>query len=143
MDVDFALLADGVAQRPDGKLDIFGAAIDIIFAPQTPAMHPQLSLVLRILVTRHEAENPHTIDVILLSADGAEIARARGETTPLTAEQLDAVPAGRRIALQAVLAFANLVFPTHGSYHFAIHWDGTEARPPIALHVSQPPQAAA
>jgi hypothetical protein len=141
MDVDFALLADGVAQRPDGKIDIFGAAIDNIFASQVPAMHPQLSLVLRFLVSRHEAESPHQIDVILMGADGAELARAHGDTSSPPAEQLDAVPAGRRIAIQAVLVFANVVFPAYGLYHFAIHWDGTEARSPIVLSVAELPQA--
>jgi hypothetical protein len=140
MDVDFALLADGVAQRADGKIDIFGASIDNVMAPQVPAIHPQLSLILRFLVSRHEAERPHEIDVILMSADGAEIARAHGDTSAPPAEQLDAVPAGRRIAIQAVLVFANLVFPAYGLYHFAIHWDGTEARSPIVLSVTEPPE---
>jgi Family of unknown function (DUF6941) len=143
MEVDFALLADGVAQRPDGKIDIFGAAIDTVNTAQVPVMHPQLTLVLRFLISRHEAENEHHVDVILMGDDGTEIARASGEMNASTSEQLDTVPAGRKIGIQIVLVFANLVFPAFGPYQFVIHWDGNEARPPIALHVARLPQAPA
>jgi hypothetical protein len=47
MDVDFAILADGVAQRPDGKLDLFGAGFDNINATQVPTVHPQFTLALQ------------------------------------------------------------------------------------------------
>jgi hypothetical protein len=142
MEVDFVILADGVAQRPDGKLDLYGAAFDNISAQVVPAMHPQLSIAMRIFVSRHEAQNQHILDVILMSADGEEVARARAEINPIPQEQLDLAPAGRPLAMGAVLAFANLVFPVFGMYHFAILWDGNEARSPIALAVTQiPPQA--
>jgi hypothetical protein len=136
MDVDFAILADGVAQRPDGKLDLFGAGFDNIFATQVPAAHPVFTLALRLLLSRHEAENPHRLNVILMSADGAQLASATAELTEIPADQLDQVQAGRRIGIGVVLTMANVVFPAYGIYHFAIHWDGNEARPPIVITVS-------
>jgi hypothetical protein len=140
MEVDFATLADGVAQRPDGKVDIFGAGIDNINALQVPAQHPSITLVMRFLVTRHEAENPHQLQVILMGADGNELARSTGEVV-IPAEQAENLPAGRSLGVNLVLQFAGLVFPTFGAYQFSILWDGNEARPAIPLVVSevQPP----
>ena len=138
MDVDFAVLADGVAQRPDGKLDIFGAAFDTVFATSVPAMHPQMALAVRLLMSRQEAAHQHTVDVILLEADGLEITKARG-VLQVSQADLDRVPAGRRIAVGAVLQFSNVIFPRFGAYHFVVHWDGTEARTPISLYVAQAP----
>jgi hypothetical protein len=143
MDFDYAILADGVAQRPDGKLDIFGAGFDTIFAAAVPARHHQMAFAIRLFLTRQEAESPHKVEVILLDADGAVIARVAGETSPPTQEQLDSIPAGRKIQIGAVLQFAGLVFPTYGAYHFAIHWDGTEARPPVVLYLQPLPAVAA
>src|SRR5438093_172299 len=62
VDFDFAILADGVAQRPDGKLDIFGAGFDTIYAAAVPARHHQIAFALRLFLSRHEAENPHRVD---------------------------------------------------------------------------------
>ena len=142
MEVDFVLLADGVAQRPDGKLDFFGAGFDTLWAAQAPATHPQLALAIRLFLSRHEAEAAHVLEVILMSADGAEVARARADVNPIPQEQLDQVPAGRRLPIGAVLNFANLVFPTFGAYHFAVLWDGNEARSPVSLTMTQIEQPA-
>lgn len=142
MEVDFALMADGVAHRSDGKLDLFGAAFDTVYAMQVPAMHTQLSLAIRVLLSRHEAQSDHRIEIILMSADGVEVAKARGDVSGATDDILDQVPAGRRVAVGAVLMFTNLLFPDYGTYHFAIHWDGNEARSPIVLYVAPPPSTA-
>lgn len=138
MDVDFAILADGVAQRPDGKLDVYGAGIDNISAAQVPARHPQLTLAIRFLLSRHEAENDHRLDIILMGADGAEVARATGEVS-IPGDQLENIPAGRPLGIAVVMHFAGLVFPTYGAYQFSILWDGNEARAPLSLTVTELP----
>lgn len=51
MELDYVMLADGVSPRPDGKIDIYGAGFDTIFAPTVPARHPQLSIAIRILLS--------------------------------------------------------------------------------------------
>ena len=71
MDLDFALLADGVTRRQDGKLDIYGAGFDTIHSRAVPAQHARLVLVARILVSRHEAEHDHRLDVVLSGALGS------------------------------------------------------------------------
>lgn len=142
MNLDFALLADGVNERPDGKLDIFGAGFDTVFATAVPAIHQRLVLAMRILVSRHEGEHPHRIDVVVQGADGAEITRSQYQLQPLEEEQREQIPAGRHAAFGLLLHFENLLLPEFGAYQFVIHWDGTELRDPLKLFVAEPPQPA-
>jgi len=141
MDLDFAILADGVTVRPDGKMDIYGAAWDTIFAAAVPAVHPQLSLAVRVLASRHEVENPHKLTIVLQTADGAELARAHGEVAPMPDEVRQAIPAGSRFGIGAVLNFQNVLFPEYGAYQLLVLWDGNEARPPLRVLVQPLPQA--
>lgn len=141
MDLDYAILADGVSPRPDGKIDIFGAGWDTIFTASVPAMHPQITLAARVLVSTHEAAHAHSLEVILQAADGAELARAAGGIDPLDDEQRGKIPAGRQIGIALVLNFQNLVFAAYGAYQLVIQWDGNEARPPLRLFVERPPRA--
>jgi len=137
MDLDFAILSDGVTLRQDGKMDIYGAAWDTVFARAVPALHPQITLAVRVLCSRHELEHDHHIDVVLQAADGAELARAHGNMPVLTDEQRALIPAGRQVGLGLVLNFQNVLFPEYGAYQIAIHWAGTEARPPLRLFVAE------
>jgi hypothetical protein len=139
MDLDFALIADGISLRQDGKLDIYGAGFDTIIAPSVPAQHPRLMLGVRVLISRHEAERPHDLDIFLQTADGEELARAQGQVSPLPEEQRSQLAAGRQMGVGLLLAFNNLVFPEYGSYQLVIHWDGNEARAPLRIFVEPPP----
>lgn len=136
MELDHTILADGVSNRPDGKVDIYGAGWDTIFAPQVPAMHPQMALVLRLLVTPHELESQHSVLVVILTADGQELGRVEAQLPPMPVEQRQRIPAGRRVGIAAVLNFVNVTFPAYGDYGIKIHWDGTEVRD-LRLHVTQ------
>ncbi len=64
MQLDYAILADGVSTRPDGKFDISGAGWDTIHADAVPATHARLTLVVRLLISRAEAEHPHSLIVV-------------------------------------------------------------------------------
>jgi hypothetical protein len=139
MDLDFAVLADGVTGRPDGKLDIYGAGFDTIFAGAVPAMHPRLVLAVRVLISRHEAEHQHQLDVVLQAADGAELARGQANVGPLSDEMCAAIQPGRQFGLGMLLNFESVIFPDYGSYQLAIHWDGNEARSPLRLFVVMQP----
>jgi hypothetical protein len=48
LDLDFAILADGVTPRPDGKLDIHGAGFDTVFAHAVPVQHARLVVAVRV-----------------------------------------------------------------------------------------------
>jgi hypothetical protein len=136
MDLDFAILADDVTPRQDGKLDLSGAGWDTIFASSVPARHARLVLAVRLLISRTEAEHPHTLEVIIQGADGDEISRAVGQCAALSEEERQQIAVTRRAGVSLVLNFENLVFPTFGDYQIVIQWDGNEARPPLQLILS-------
>lgn len=133
MDLDFVVLADRATIRDDGKLDIEGAGWDTIWSSDVPTVHRQLTVVGRVLVSRHEVASPHRLDLVLQGADGAELARAIGEVEPLPEDARQQIPAGRQAGLGLVLNFQNVVFPEYGAYQLVILWDGTEVRPPLRL----------
>ncbi len=82
MELDFAILADGVQHRPDGKLDIFGAGFDTIFAPSVPALHARLVVALRFLLSQDDEPEGQRIEVAVEGPDGEVLARAEGEISP-------------------------------------------------------------
>ena len=135
-ELDFVLFADGATARPDGKLDIYGAGFNAIFAAKAPVQHPQLSVVIRVLMSVQEAESPHRLDLVLMSPDGPEIARAQADIEPVPDEVREQVPPGEKIGVGAVMNFSGLVFPSHGPYHLAVLWDSTELRQPLYLKLS-------
>jgi hypothetical protein len=141
-ELDYLLLADGGTQRPDGKLDIYGAGFDTIFASAVPVRHPQLSIIVRVLLTVHEAENAHRLQLILMSEDGPEIARADAELDPIPAEALEQITVGDRIGIGTILNVPGLIFPSYGRYHLSILWDGSELRQPVRLRLSPMPPPA-
>jgi hypothetical protein len=141
VDLDFAVLADGVVARPDGKLDILGAGYDSVVAPAVPAQHPRLVLALRVLIARHEAEHEHRLDVIIQAADGAELGRGHAPVPVLPPDARSQIPAGRRFGFGAVLTFDNIIFPSYGNYQIVVQWDGNDARSPLLLSVIEPPPA--
>jgi hypothetical protein len=104
VDLDFAILADGVTPR-QGKLDIQGAGWDTIYAADAPAVHARLVLALRLLISRTEAEHAHRLEVIIQGADGLEIGRAVGEMQPLPPEARAEIPAGRQAGVAMVMNF--------------------------------------
>lgn len=134
-ELDYLILADGATQRPDGKLDIYGAGFDTVFAPVVPARHPQLAIVLRLLLSPHEAESDHHLELVLMSEDGPELARARAEVNAAPDEVREQVEPGDKMGIGAVLNLAGVVFPNYGRYHLAVLWEGTELRQPLRLRV--------
>jgi hypothetical protein len=141
MNVDFAVLADGAGQRPDGKMDIYGAGVDTLHATAVPVGHPRLAIVMRLLLSTDEIDQPHRLEAVLTAADGTEIARAEGSVPPLSSEQREALDLSRPFGIAVTFSFENLVFPNFGPYAFVIRWDGVEVREPLPLYVVQVVQA--
>lgn len=142
MELDQAILADVVSPRPDGKLDLHGVGWDTIYAPNVPATHPRMDLVIRFLLSAQEVEVPHTVVVTLMSADGLQLARVQAEVAAMPDEQRAAIPAGRRVGVGMLMTLASVVFPEYGAYALTITWDGTEARDPLRLFLEPSPAAA-
>jgi len=138
--LDYAILADAVSTRPDGKFDVSGAGWDTIHAAAVPATHARLALVVRLLISRTEAEHPHSLTVVIQGPDGEEISRAIGKGGALSEEERALISPTRRASVSLILNFDSLVFPVYGDYQIVIQWDGNEARPPLQLAVAPPPQ---
>lgn len=138
MKLDFAIIADGATQRPDGKVDVFGGGWDTLWAPSVPAMHPQLTLVLRLLSDPVEASEPHSLEILLRSPDGDEIAKAEGTIEPAPSELTSAEESGQ-ISSTLALTFHNLAFSDWGPHEFVILVDGVALREPMPLQLRQAP----
>ena len=140
MELDFAILADGVSHRPGGKIDLFGGGLDTIRAGAAPVRHPLLSLVVRVSLSSDELKQSHELVVLLLGADGAEVARAQQGIEPMADEQRQRIPADQMVGVGVTVAFSDLVFPSFGSYRFELAWDGAQLRSPLRLFVQEQPK---
>lgn len=136
MQLDFVILCDGAAPRGDSKIDLFGAGFDTVFATRVPARHPVMYLVARFLLSRHELEAPHRVKVVLMTQDGAEIARVEEQIDALDATARAQLAAGESAGLGAIMVFDDVVFPEYGRYQFSILWDDNEERS-MVLNVKQ------
>ena len=128
MELDFAVLADSVMTRPDGKLDLYGAGFDTIFARAVPAVHPRLVVVARILISAREASESHRLNVLVRGPDGQQVANAHGELAALGEEQRSQIPAERPAGVGLILPFENVVFETYGNYEVVISLDDDPVR---------------
>lgn len=137
MEFDYVVLADGATQRPDGKVDIFGAGIDRIFASAVPAMHAQMSLAMRVLMTPWETERPHEVLVVVAGADGQELGRVVAQLPAMAAEDRQRLDTGR-VGVGLVFQLARIVFPIYGEYQVSVMCDGREERS-LHLDVVPPP----
>jgi hypothetical protein len=141
MDLDFAVLADGVSPRPDGKLDIFGAGFDTIFARRVPVTHPRLAVVTRIFLGEADVAEPHRVEVAIDACGGERIAAATTRVEPPPDKASEVLAAGRAFGLAMVLNFDNVVFPDYGEYELSIRWDDVDIRSALRLMVAEPATA--
>ena len=137
MELDYALLADVVSPRPDGKLDMHGVGWDTISAIAAPVTHPRMDLALRFLVSAQEVETQHRVTVDLITEDGAQLARMQADVQPMPEVQRVQIPAGRRVGIGIMLTLAGVTFPAFGTYSIVVTWDGNEVRErPLTLFVA-------
>lgn len=134
--VDFAFLADSAEAEPGRKFYVLGGGIDSINARTFPAVHPHMSLVLRVLVHPMEAEDEHQIEIRLIDSDGGELARINGNLSARGTPQT-----GRDIAMNMVINMVNTRFERPGDYSLEIMIDGDHQRSvPLRLNeLSGPP----
>jgi hypothetical protein len=126
MTIDLALLCDAATVDVAGKLNILGV-FDRIHAPEFPAQHGRIALVLRL-----EAEGPdagvHEVTIRLRTPSGGELLRLDGnlEVGPAAGEFITRIP--------HVLNLDGVVFPGSGVYAFEIIVDDEVlAEVPLAL----------
>jgi hypothetical protein len=124
MDLDFAFLADAVDVTM-GKLFVLGGAFDTIYVGGFPAMHPTLAVAVRLLLSPHDLDRKHKLEIMLLDADGRAIASAPGE---LMVSRSPESPQGWKQAVMLPLRFFNIPFQTAGHYSIEILINGTIAK---------------
>lgn len=134
--VEFAFLADAAEAEPGRKFYVLGGGIDSINAMTFPAVHPHMSLVMRVLIHPMEAEQDHGIEIRLIDSDGGELAKIDGSISGR-----GAVTSGRDIAMNVVINMVNTRFEEPGDYSIEILIDGEHQRSvPLRLNeVTGPP----
>jgi hypothetical protein len=123
MRIDYAVLADGAVQRPDGKLDIFGAGWDTLTAQAVPHVHGSFDVALRLVIPADEAREDHLFELIVQGPDGEEAARARTEMV-FNSESASSEISEEKFAM--TFNFRGVVFPVEGPYQLVLVMDGSE-----------------
>ncbi|MBI5879619.1 MAG: hypothetical protein HZB53_18365 [Chloroflexi bacterium] len=134
MELMLALLADCANVTADGKLNMMGI-FEQLYAPQFPAVHASMQLVMRIEATPFES-GVHPLRVAFSDADARELFAVPGTL---------AVPesrAGENVRVNQIFVFNGLVLPQPGRYEFIVS-AGADELGRVPLHVATLPQAAA
>src|SRR5438132_14054649 len=135
MNVQIAVLCDAATDY-GGKLNLLGA-FDTIATQQLPAVHPQCSVVLRIIFSKVE-EGPHKVRMNFVDEDGRFV-------MPSIDIPVDvAVPADASfVARNFIINIQQLKFEKPGQYAVDIAVDGRqEASIPLQVKQVQPPAKA-
>ena len=112
------------AYASEGKLYIHGGALTNIAPPGFPWMHPQLALVLRLVVVPDDFETEHSIHVALYDDERNEITPSL--LVPVLPESMPPMQVNRPMHLNAALTIANVTFERPGFYDFVVSVDGVE-----------------
>lgn len=130
MDVDFAFLCDYA--EVGNKIYALGIGFDTIMAPNVPATHPLLYVVVQFRAAVGEAGQKN-LEVNLIDEDGNAV-------VPPIRQQIN-VPsptAGVNSLGRLALAFRNVQFPKYGSYSIHVAIDNTQIQR-LSLRVAPPP----
>src|SRR5436309_104281 len=115
--VRLAFLADAAQAQPDGKIYALGAGIDTIYAGQYPAVHPSLTIVVKIEFTPAECGRSHVVEIHPIDSDGKPfLPPVKHDHIPQKNPKAPTLPA----SVQLVLALQNLVLAKPGEYSFSI-----------------------
>lgn len=124
MEVDFAFLADA-AEVSNNKLYVIGGAIDTIWVPKIPFVHPHMTFVMRLLFSTAEVGNTHKLEIHIVAADGKRVATIGGN---LEIKGNSSASSGRKQGLMTALNIANLKFDSLGDYAFEVVVDNFSLR---------------
>ena len=131
MNIQVAVLCDAATQDSSSKLNVLGA-FDTIYAAQTPAVHPQCAVALRIAFAAGE-EGPHKLALNFINADG------RSLMPPIEVPVTVALPDDAHfVSLNFVANIQRLQFPELGLYSVDVRIDG-QSQASIPLFVKNLP----
>jgi len=104
-----------------------------VYAPNVPALHPQMQLVMTIVADRGEANKDHAIKIELIDADNIEtIFRIEGKI------KFEQPKSGEDVRINQTIQLNHVVFNKYGEYSLKILIDGKVQRS-IPLKVVKPP----
>jgi hypothetical protein len=116
MQLAFALLADLAEITSEGKIAMLGGDIDTIKTQMFPAVHPRLSLVVKLNVKPAECNREHQFQVEVLNPAGELITpEIKSAFIPRPGEDKD-----RPLKYIFVLSFPLLLLSTSGTYIFRL-----------------------
>ena len=117
MDLGFAFLCDA-AQDSGGKLHALGIGVDALHAASLPAIHPHLTLVVRLAYGR-EDEGSHDFSIAVLDADGKNVVAPVGGQMTLRRNGEDTAGGAN-----LVVDLQNAQFTTFGPHEVSVSVDG-------------------
>lgn len=135
MELTLALLADYANVSQEGKLNVLGV-FDTIFAPEFPAFHTELQLVLRFEAGPAERGQIKSIEIKLIDQDGNTLGTLSGKLS-LPEESPMLV-----MGVNQILRFQHLVFERQGDYRFDVLVNGEPKGRGVRFRVEQqkPPE---
>lgn len=121
MRVRFALLADYSNITREGKINILGL-FDFVNAPDFPATHAEMQLVIRFEADMSERGEQKEVEVRLINDRADTLMSLAAVITVGNFPPTEMMP-----FINSVLILRNLVFPAAGDYAFDIYIDGQRA----------------
>src|SRR5918911_4363143 len=118
MELTLALLADYANISREGKLNIMGI-FEQIHAPNFPAVHAQMQLVIRLEASPFEA-GMHEVRVTFIDADGHELFAMAGLLN------IPESTAGQNVSINQIFVLNGTVLPKAGVYEFVISLSAEE-----------------
>jgi hypothetical protein len=113
MKARIAVLADYANVTADQKLNVMGI-FNVINAPQAPALHRQLTLVLGFVSDPWDVMAQIPFEVELVDEDGKAVFNLKGNMNAAKA------PSGEQATTNCILGLNDLVFAKFGHYEFKI-----------------------
>lgn len=118
MDIQIAVLCDAATDN-GGKLNILGT-FDTIFASQSPAVHPQCAMALRVTFEKAE-EGPHQVKFNFVDEDGKLVA-----PIPDMAIEVNVPEDSIFVSRNFIINFQQFTFAKMGLYSIDIAIDGRQ-----------------
>jgi len=129
MKLDLILVADCANTTSDGKLNILGAFREI-YAPNFPARHSSMHLVVKLVAELGEYGAKRDLTVKLLDPDGNEMINLSGPIeTPKGGK-------GVKPEVNAILEFKDIIFNKPGPYQFVVLVD-KDYKGDLAVYVNE------
>ena len=117
MKVDFCAMADAANTTPQGKLNLLGV-FDRLAVQSFPAVHKQMSLVLRLRVEFADGGREHAVRMALENPDGKKLVDLEGST------RVGEVEPGAFSHTNQIFNLRELRFEEAGVHRFRVWLDG-------------------